>query len=113
MTAASLGTRTNALPPASGKAGFRGALASEWTKIRSVRSTVWILLILIVAVAGINVLGSYGWAHNLQQQNQGVPGAATPATTILDTRNLQVGAFFGQLIVIVLEIGRASCRERV
>jgi ABC-2 type transport system permease protein len=40
-----------ALPPATGSAGISGALRSEWTKIRSVRSTLWSL----VAMAGISI----------------------------------------------------------
>ena len=109
MTAASVATRPSPLPPATGRAGFRGALASEWTKIRSVRSTLWILLILIIATAGINILGSYGWAHNLQQVQGGPNGVPRLAQVVLDTKNLQVGVFFGQLIVIVFgAIGVAS-----
>ncbi len=44
-------TSTRALPPATGRAGLPGALRSEWTKLRSVRSTMWSL----VAMAGISV----------------------------------------------------------
>ena len=41
-----------ALPPASGRAGFGGTLASEFTKIRSVRSTYWSAFILVVVSLG-------------------------------------------------------------
>lgn len=41
------------LPPASGRAGFGGALRSEWTKIRSVRSTLWSLLALVLVSVGM------------------------------------------------------------
>jgi len=104
MSTASLATRPAAPAPADqGRAGFAGALASEWTKIRSVRSTVWILLILIVATAGINILGGYSWAHNAQQNGTPPPGVTLPIQRIvLDTKDLQVGVFFGQLIAIVL-----------
>jgi len=44
-------TLTRTLPPATGKAGLPGALRSEWTKIRTVRSTVFALL----AMAGISI----------------------------------------------------------
>jgi ABC-2 type transport system permease protein len=44
-------TATPPLPPASRPAGFDGALRSEWTKLRSVRSTIWSL----VAIAGIAI----------------------------------------------------------
>ena len=103
MSTASLATRPAVLPPEQGRAGLPGALASEWTKIRSVRSTVWILLILIIATAGINVLSGYAWAHNAQQNLTAPPGADfRPPPIVLDTKNLQIGIFFGQLIAIVL-----------
>ena len=49
-----------ALPPATRKAGFGGALRSEWTKIRTVRSTIWSL----VAMAGISIglMSLIAWA---------------------------------------------------
>ncbi len=50
------------LPPTSGKAGLRGTLASEWTKIRSVRSTYWTLLALIVVGVGLGALISWAGA---------------------------------------------------
>lgn len=43
----------SALPPATGRAGFGGALRSEWTKIRSVRSTVWSLVALVAVSVGM------------------------------------------------------------
>lgn len=38
------------------RATFPDALASEWTKIRSVRSTVWTLGVMVVLVVGIGLL---------------------------------------------------------
>ncbi|GAA1809859.1 ABC transporter permease subunit [Planosporangium flavigriseum] len=53
-------TLSGALPPATRKAGIGGALRSEWTKIRSVRSTMWSLL----AMAGISIglMSLIAWA---------------------------------------------------
>jgi ABC-type transport system involved in multi-copper enzyme maturation permease subunit len=56
------------VPPATGsgiaaKAGtptFAGVLRSEFTKIRSVRSTYWTLLALVVVTVGFGALASYG-----------------------------------------------------
>jgi ABC-type transport system involved in multi-copper enzyme maturation permease subunit len=50
-TVAPSGAASSTLPPAKGRAGLGGSLLSEWTKIRSVRSTVWS----IVALVGISV----------------------------------------------------------
>ena len=46
-------TGLSALPPATGRAGLRGAIASEFTKIRSVRSTYWTLAALLVVSVGL------------------------------------------------------------
>jgi ABC-2 type transport system permease protein len=47
-------------PPSSGsRVTFGGALRSEFTKIRSVRSTYWTLLIMIVATLGFGAISSY------------------------------------------------------
>ena len=42
-------------PPAVGQAGLRGAIASEFTKLRSVRSTYWTLGALFVVSVGLGV----------------------------------------------------------
>jgi ABC-2 type transport system permease protein len=55
--------RLGTLPPASGRAGFGGALRSEWTKIRSVRSTMWTLSSAVIVTVGISALGNWGRAH--------------------------------------------------
>ncbi|MFD7339019.1 ABC transporter permease [Streptomyces violascens] len=49
-----LGTYTS--PIAVRRATFGDALASEWTKIRSVRSTMWTLGVLIVLILGLGLL---------------------------------------------------------
>jgi len=38
------------------RVGLRHAIASEWTKIRTVRSTVWTLGVMLLLVVGINLL---------------------------------------------------------
>ena len=48
------------LPATAGKANFAGALRSEFTKIRSVRSTYWSLFALAVITIGIGALASWG-----------------------------------------------------
>ena len=52
------------LPPATGRAGLRGALASEFTKIRSVRSTYWTLGALFIVSVGLAVAITAGTAAN-------------------------------------------------
>src|SRR5258706_15647591 len=41
------------LPPATGRAGLGGALRSEWTELRSVRSTMWSLAAMAAVAIGL------------------------------------------------------------
>ncbi|MFG3284774.1 ABC transporter permease [Streptomyces sp. NPDC048111] len=52
-----LGTYTS--PIALRRATFGDALASEWTKIRSVRSTMWTLGVLVVLLLGLGLLAGF------------------------------------------------------
>ncbi|MGD0244004.1 MAG: ABC transporter permease [Streptosporangiaceae bacterium] len=84
------------LPPAAGRAGLRGTLASEFTKIRSVRSTYWTLAALIIVSVGIAAIAGFGVASNIHNNPQNKAGSdATQASLI---------AFFelGQLIIAVV-----------
>src|SRR5215475_1997917 len=53
-----------ALPASAGKVTMGGALRSEFTKIKSVRSTYWTLLAMIVVSVGFGALASYGATRN-------------------------------------------------
>jgi ABC-type transport system involved in multi-copper enzyme maturation permease subunit len=50
------------LPASAGRATFAGALRSEFTKIRSVRSTYWTLFALVVVTVGFGALACWGAA---------------------------------------------------
>ena len=93
MTASTL-DRPSTLPPASGRAGFGGALRSEWTKIRSVRSTMWTLGSAVIVTIGISVLGNWGRA------NHGHASTASLASEDLTYRSM-FGIVLGQLIMVV------------
>jgi ABC-2 type transport system permease protein len=80
------------LPRPSGRAGFGGALRSEFTKIRSVRSTWWSLIALIVVTIGIGALASWGAASHANQVGPNFDG----------TRQSLFGLILGQLIIAVL-----------
>ncbi|HME65671.1 MAG TPA: ABC transporter permease [Streptosporangiaceae bacterium] len=89
-------TRLSPLPPATGRAGLRGAIASEFTKIRSVRSTYWTLAALLVVSIGIGAAITGGteasFSHN-------------PANkAAFDATQISLIAFFeiGQLIIAVI-----------
>jgi ABC-2 type transport system permease protein len=95
-TMTTLDTRLSPLPPATGRAGLRGAIASEFTKIRSVRSTYWTLAALLVVSIGIGAAITGGteasFSHN-------------PANkAAFDATQISLIAFFeiGQLIIAVI-----------
>src|SRR6516165_7240117 len=84
------------LPPAAGRAGLAGALRSEFTKLRSVRSTYWTIAAMFIVSVGIAAIVGFGIASNLHNNPWNKAGTdATQASLI---------AFFeiGQLIIAVL-----------
>jgi ABC-type transport system involved in multi-copper enzyme maturation permease subunit len=88
--------KLSALPPAAGKAGLRGVIASEFTKLRSVRSTYWTigsLLVLSVGLAAAIGAGTVAQIHNDPGNKAG-----------FDATQTSLGFFFyvGQLIIAVL-----------
>jgi ABC-2 type transport system permease protein len=88
--------RLSALPPVTGRAGLRGALASEFTKIRSVRSTYWTLAALLIVSVGIGAAICAGQAANFNQNPGNLAG--------FDATQTSLAAFFeiGQLVIAVL-----------
>jgi ABC-2 type transport system permease protein len=88
--------RLASLPPAAGRAGLKGALASEFTKLRSVRSTYWTLGALFFVSVGLGIAITAGTAANFANNPQNKAG--------FDATQLSLGAFFelGQLIIAVL-----------
>jgi ABC-type transport system involved in multi-copper enzyme maturation permease subunit len=82
------------LPAAAGRAGFGGALRSEFTKIRSTRSTYWTLLALVVITVGFGALASAGAAHNVKQLGPDFD----------PTQRSLFGLYFGQLVIAVLGV---------
>src|SRR5215469_9150407 len=85
--------RQRLLPPETGRAGFGDALRSEFTKIRSTRSTYWTLLALVVVCVGIGALASAGAASHPYEINRAEFDA---------TQQSLVGLYVGQLVIAVL-----------
>jgi ABC-2 type transport system permease protein len=86
----------HSLPLATGRAGLRGAIASEFTKIRSVRSTYWTLAALLVVSIGIGAAITGGTAANFSHNLANKAGFDATQTSLI--------AFFeiGQLIIAVI-----------
>src|ERR1700735_776261 len=88
--------RLSSLPPAPGRAGLGGAIASEFTKLRSVRSTYWTLGALFVVSVGLAVAIAAGTEAHFTNHPFAEVG--------FDATQTSLGAFFelGQLIVAVI-----------
>jgi ABC-2 type transport system permease protein len=84
------------LPAPSGRAGLLGTLRSEFTKIRSVRSTYWTMLVLLVVGIGLGALITSVTAAHWNQMGIGQRATFDP------TRNSLVGLYFGQFVIVVL-----------
>jgi ABC-2 type transport system permease protein len=88
--------RLAALPPAAGRAGIGGAIASEFTKLRSVRSTYWTLGGLFVVSVGLGIAIAAGTEAHFTNHPFAEVG--------FDSTQTSLGAFFelGQLIIAVI-----------
>jgi ABC-type transport system involved in multi-copper enzyme maturation permease subunit len=89
--------RLPALPAPSGRAGVMGTLRSEFTKIRSVRSTYWTLLVLLLISVGIGAGISAGIASHWSQMNP-----ADRFTFDATATSLGGLTFLGGLVTVVL-----------
>jgi ABC-2 type transport system permease protein len=95
-TTTTLDARLSPLPPATGRAGLRGAIASEFTKVRSVRSTYWTLAALLIVSIGVGAAITGGSAANFNHNLANKAGFDATQTSLV--------AFFeiGQLIIAVI-----------
>jgi ABC-2 type transport system permease protein len=96
MATTTTNVRLSTLPPATGRAGLRGVIASEFTKLRSVRSTYWTLGALMVLSVGLAAAIGAGAASDFQHTPGDKAGFDATQTTLL------VFFEFGQLIIAVL-----------
>jgi ABC-2 type transport system permease protein len=90
------GLRLSSLPPVTGRAGLAGAIRSEFTKLRSVRSTYWTIAALFIISVGIAAIAGFAIASNIHNNPQNKAG--------MDATQASLIAFFefGQLVIAVL-----------
>jgi ABC-type transport system involved in multi-copper enzyme maturation permease subunit len=90
-----------ALPPATGKAGLGGALRSEWTKLRSVRSTMFSLVAMAAIALGLMSLIAWSMMHRWSRfdPREQANFVAYPLDVILSRP-----IFVAQLVVAVLGV---------
>jgi ABC-2 type transport system permease protein len=81
-------------------AGFGHYMLAEWTKIRSVRSTAWTLILFVVITIGFSALISWVTVANWN----GPHAAARDARALTDPTSIIFGAaiYLGQLTICVL-----------
>lgn len=73
---------------------FGRVVASEWVRLRSLRSTLWLLVLTVVAMVGVSVL--IGWAATAEGPSERPTGTAASLVT--------AGVSVGQLAVAVLGV---------
>lgn len=69
-------------------AHFRDLLAAEWIKLRSLRSTTWVLALSFLAVLAINVDGAYADYQNYPSYGAGIKSVFTPWWAMRDAFNI-------------------------
>lgn len=92
---------TATAPVRQGHANFGRLLIAEWTKLRTVRSTVWSFAILIVTVIGFTALFTWLTVHQWSslKPDDRLRARLDPVPQILGS-----GLFLGQLAVCVLGV---------
>ena len=91
-----------AVPPPAHLVGFGHLMLAEWTKIRSVRSTLWTLLLFVVVTLGLTALLTWLTVHAVNQGKAAGRASsivADPTSFILGT-----GLGLGQLAICVLGV---------
>jgi ABC-2 type transport system permease protein len=86
--------RIRAVPPATRRSGFAGTLRSEFTKIRSVRSTYFTLIAFFVAGVAFSIAATAGNAANWSRVD--------PATFDATQTALGGTLYLGELIIVVI-----------
>ena len=102
MSAAGIATSPARPQPAAGGElrGFGRLMLAEWTKIRTVRSTVWSLAIFVVGTLGLTALFCWLTVHAIQTGR--APRRTADLLTDPVSFILQTGLGFGQLAICVL-----------
>jgi hypothetical protein len=69
MTATAVVVRESTRPGQPDGIGLANVVRSEWTKLRTVRSTYWTAIAAVLATVGIAVLGASQFVHNFDPRN--------------------------------------------
>lgn len=91
---------TTTTAPALPGVSFGGILVSEWIKLRSLRSTVWCYIIVIVITIGLAPLVAWAFAQSIGAEASGALDAETSQALASQAVTASIG--FSQLVVSVL-----------
>ncbi|MFE5671869.1 ABC transporter permease [Agromyces sp. NPDC056523] len=83
--------------------GFGGVLRSEWIKLRTLRSTVWSYLFVIVITLGMALVMALTMTSDLGGE-AGLRGMPAAAQTELFVQSSVFGVYLAQLVVAVLGV---------
>ncbi len=91
-----------AVPPPAHRVGLGHLMLAEWTKIRSVRSTVWTLLLFVVLTVGFTTLFTWLTASNWTGRDAAARNASVAANPVGFILGAGIG--LGQLTICVLGV---------
>lgn len=94
----SVSSTTTLTSPPLGHYRFRGVLRSEWTKMRSVRSTLWTLFVTVFVGVGLGVIVTSARASRFSTRSVAAQLSFDP------TRSSLSGLLFAQLAIGVLGV---------
>lgn len=83
---------------------FPGVLRSEWIKLRSLRSTIWSYVILVVLALGMALIMALSYVSGGPLDGADTAGLPSEAQAELLVQASTFGAYFGQLVVAVLGV---------
>ena len=102
MASLTMGTRPAGAPARRRAVELGRVLRSEFTKIRSVRSTYWSLIVLVVITVGISALFSFGHAQSFSQMSPFAQVHQRAQFISQATETSLFGLILGQLVIAVL-----------
>ncbi|HEY2042140.1 MAG TPA: hypothetical protein VGH11_05630 [Jatrophihabitans sp.] len=96
--------------PVQSTIGFSNVLLSEWTKLRSVRSTYWTALVAVLASVGLGALICARTAYNIKRGDQGLDGFDPTLTSLNGFYLAQVAIGALGVLTISSEYGTGMIR---
>jgi ABC-2 type transport system permease protein len=90
--------------------GFGNVLVSEWTKLRSVRSTYWTAIVAVLATIAIGALICHQWEQNISIGKDSVQGFDAALTSLNGIYLAQVAVGALGVLVISSEYGTGMIR---